>query len=121
MRSQREPQAARCRAAVPTLAATTLEPAPNQVALRRRLRLALPFAPDRCSGRSCRQPLRPPRAACPRSGRLRRFAESLVQAWARAFREVVQGLTSAGAGEASPAGELLAQAEVAPPSGRMPS
>ena len=76
--------------AVPTGLETTLTPERLHVSLRRRLRLPLPMAPQRCNGRACRRELDALGdhwAACPVSGRLRRRGLPLERAWARVLRE----------------------------------
>ena len=90
IRSQSGPGAGRWLYALPTQPATTLPPRLMQTALRRRLRLPLEVCDLRCSGASCRRPLDvlgDHRAACPRSGLLKRRAKPLERCWARVFRE----------------------------------
>ena len=88
--SQSGPGAGRWLSARPTSPATTMCPLHMQVAIRRRLRWPLPLGPRRCNGASCRRTLDDLGdhwASCTRSGRVRKRARPLEQAWARVFRE----------------------------------
>ena len=93
VRSQSGPHAGAWLAAVPTDPGTTLPPAHMHVALRRRLRLALPLTHRYCGGDgfpgcgAALDVLGDHAAACPRSGLLARRAPLLEQAWVRVARE----------------------------------
>ena len=93
LRSQSGPRAGAWLAAVPTDPGTTLPPAHMHVALRRRLRLALPLTHRYCGGDgfpgcgAALDVLGDHAAACPRSGLLARRAPLLEQAWVRVARE----------------------------------
>ena len=88
-RSQSSPRVGAWLAAVPTDPGTTLH---MHVALRRRLRLALPLTHRYCGGDgfpgcgAVLDVLGDHAAACPRSGLLARRAPLLEQAWARVAR-----------------------------------
>ena len=76
--------------AVPTTRETTLPSENFLVSLRRRLRWPLPVTTKRCEGQSCKKELDvygDRRAACMRSGRIKRRALPVEKAWARVFRE----------------------------------
>jgi hypothetical protein len=79
--------------ALPTSAATKMEAAVFQVALRRRLRIPLPMLPSTCnqsSGHGCRSRIDiygDHLAACPRTGLLARRANPMERAWIRVLRE----------------------------------
>ena len=67
-----------------------LTPERMQVSLRRRMRWPLLIAPRWCESKKCGKPLDKHgdhRAACMRTGRVRRRAKPLEKTWARVFRE----------------------------------
>ena len=79
--------------AIPAEAATTLPPQAMLVALRRRLRLALPLCPSRCGPNpGCGgtvDAFGDHALACPRTGLLARRAKVVERAWVRVAREAV--------------------------------
>ena len=87
---QSGPHAGRWLSAIPRDPVTTIRPSRMQVALRRRVRLPLVLAARWCDGRTCRKELDAfgdHRAACMRTGRVRRRAKPLERIWARILRE----------------------------------
>ena len=93
LRSQAGPQAGMWLTAIPAEAATTLPPQAMLVALRRRLRLALPLCPNRCGPNpGCGgtvDAFGDHALACPRTGLLARRAKVVECAWVRVAREAV--------------------------------
>ena len=88
--SQSGPNAGKWLSAIPRDPSTTIRPSRMQVALRRRLRMPLPLAPRKCDGRTCRKlldTLGDHRAACMRTGRVRRRARPLEKIWVWVLRE----------------------------------
>ena len=73
----------------------TRSPPALQIALRRRLRLPLPLAPNRCGGAGAHgcgrriDPFGDHALACPRTGLLARRAKIVERAWFRVAREAV--------------------------------
>ena len=96
LRSQAGPHAGAWLTAIPSEEGATLTPNLMHIALRRRLRLPLPPAAQRC-GQGARRhgcggaldPLGDHALACPRSGLLARRAHVLEHAWIRVAREAV--------------------------------
>ena len=97
LRSQSGPHAAAWLTAIPTEPALTIASDHFQTALRRRLRLPLALADQRCGGGgnpgcgAVVDPYGDHRAACARSGLLARRAPLLEQAWVRVCREGLGG------------------------------
>ena len=97
LRSQSGPHAAAWLTAIPTEPALTILPDHFHTALRRRLRLPLALAAQRCGGGGSPgcgaivDPCGDHRAACARSGLLARRAPLIEQAWVRVCREALGG------------------------------
>ena len=97
LRSQSGPHAAAWLTAIPTEPALTILPEHFHTALRRRLRLPLALADQRCGGNGspgCGAEVDPygdHREACARSGHLARRAPLIEQAWVRVCREALGG------------------------------
>ena len=96
LRSQAGPHAGAWLTAIPSEEGATLTPNLMHIALRRRLRLPLPPAAQRCGQGAGRHgcggaldPLGDHALACPRSGLLARRAHVLEHAWIRVAREAV--------------------------------
>ena len=96
LRSQAGPHASAWLTAIPSEEGATLTPNLMHIALRRRLRLPLPPAAQRCGQGAGRHgcggaldPLGDHALACPRSGLLARRAHLLEHAWIRVAREAV--------------------------------
>ena len=94
LRSQAGPQAGAWLTAIPSDEAHVLAPEAMQIALRRRLRLALPLTSNTCGGNmpGCGRPLDPlgdHAVACPRTGLLARRAKIVEHAWVRVAREAI--------------------------------
>ena len=93
LRSQAGPYAGAWLTAIPSEEDATLTPNLMRIALRRRLRLPLPPAAQRCgqgAGRhGCGGALGDHALACPRSGLLARRGHVLEHAWIRVARETV--------------------------------
>ena len=80
--------------AIPADVSTALSPGSMQVALRRRMRLPLPIAPNRCGGEGpgcggVADAFGDHALACPRTGLLARRAKVVERAWVRVAREAV--------------------------------
>ena len=96
LRSQAGPHAGAWLTAIPSEEGATLTPNLMHIALRRRLRLPLPPAAQRCGQGAGRHgcggaldPLGDHALACPRSGLIARRAHVLEHAWIRVAREAV--------------------------------
>ena len=93
LRSQAGPHAGAWLTAIPCENTTTLPPQAMQVALRRRLRLALPLCASGCGPNpGCGEmvdALGDHALACPRTGLLARRAKIVERAWVRVAREAV--------------------------------
>ena len=94
LRSQAGAQAGAWLTAIPADVSTTLSPGSMQVALRRRMRLPLPIAPNRCGGEGpgcggVGDAFGDHALACPRTGLLARRAKVVERAWVRVVREAV--------------------------------
>ena len=96
LRPQAGPHAGAWLTAIPSEEGATLTPNLMHIALRRRLRLPLPPAAQRCGQGAGRHgcggaldPLGDHALACPRSGLLARRAHVLEHAWIRVAREAV--------------------------------
>ena len=93
LRSQAGPHAGAWLTAIPCENTTALPPQAMQVALRRRLRLALPLCASRCGPNpGCGEmvdALGDHALACPRTGLLARRAKIVERAWVRVAREAV--------------------------------
>ncbi len=86
--SQSGPCSARWLSCAPTSPATRLPAELFQIALRRRLRIPLVLARQRCSGRTCRQNLDrlgDHVMACTRSGLVKKRSRALEKAWGQVF------------------------------------
>ena len=97
LRSQSGPEAGSWLTAIPTEDATRMPPLLFQVALRRRLRLALPMRPRRCGEAGhpgCNNEVDAfgdHEAACPRTGLLGRRGRAVERTWTRVAGEAVAG------------------------------
>ena len=94
LRSQAGAQAGAWLTAIPADVSTALSPGSMQVALRRRMRLPLPIAPNRCRGEGpgcggVADAFGDHALACPRTGLLARRAKVVERAWVRVAREAV--------------------------------
>ena len=94
LRSQAGAQAGAWLTAIPADVSTALSPGSMQVALRRRMRLPLPIAPNRCGGEGpgcggVADAFGDHALACPRAGLLARRAKVVERAWVRVAREAV--------------------------------
>ena len=95
LRSQAGQQSAAWLSTVPSEPGLTLSPPAMPIALRRRLRLPLPLAPNRCGGAGAHgcgrriDPFGDHALACPRTGLLARRAKIVERAWVRVAREAV--------------------------------
>ena len=94
LRSQAGAEAGAWLTAIPADVSTALSPGSMQVALRRRMRLPLPIAPNRCGGegpgcKNVADAFGDHALACPQTGLLARRAKVVERAWVRVAREAV--------------------------------